>query len=411
MSLEHELNKYRNIKYETRTACSVCGHTDTTPVLELPALPLTEVFINQPGLNGLGETDQSLHCCSKCGHAQLQHVLDQSLLYANKSGYEFRSSQSYTGRKTAEFFKQFLLSLNFKSTYDCILEVGCNDAYLLKELKPLAHQLIGVDPILHGHEHQINDDKVTVYGEFFESCMINESPDLVICKDVIEHVTDPKALIQELVQVANKNSLFLIQVPIWDKLIENYNFDHVFHQHLNYFSLASFNTLLESLGCTLINWTVNEEHWNSAIFAFTNQPTANKVTHQPISLASVSKSLHVFTSQMQACEVALETAATKFPVYGYGAALMLPVIRYHFPNNLSAITQVFDDNLNRNGQYYLNSAMPIVATECIANIQEAAVMLTAFSSRLNAKRMLARLSNELKPKQIYYPFNLLNGAL
>lgn len=410
MSSKHELNKYRNIKYETRTACSVCGHTNTTPVLELPALPLTEVFINQPGIPGLGETDQSLHYCSKCGHAQLQHVLDQSLLYADKTGYEFRSSESYTGRKTAEFFKDFLLSLDFKSTYDCVLEVGCNDAYLLKKLKPHAHKLIGIDPILSSHEHQINDDKITVYGEFFESGMVNDSPDLVICKDVIEHVTDPRALIKELVQVATKDSLFLIQVPIWDKLLENYNFDHVFHQHLNYFSLSSFNSLLESLDCTLINWTVNEEHWNSAIFAFTNRPTVKQIEYQPTSLTTISNSLRVFKGQMQTCEIALEAAASQFPVYGYGAALMLPVIKYHFPNKLSAISKVFDDNPNRNGQYYLNSAMPIVSTECLANIQDAAVMLTAFSSRLNAKRMLNRLNNELKPKQIYYPFNLLNGA-
>ncbi|KID57719.1 hypothetical protein JF50_11180 [Pseudoalteromonas luteoviolacea] len=411
MSYEHDLKKYRNINYDTRQSCSVCGFKNTVPVLELPALPLTEVFINQPGIPSLGETDQSLHCCPKCGHAQLQNVLDQSLLYSSKTGYEFRSSQSYTGRKTAEFFKQFLTSLNFKEHYNCALEVGCNDAYLLKELKPIAKELIGIDPILKGHEADINDEQVTVYGEFFESCNVSQSPDLVICKDVIEHVTDPKALIQELVSVAKSNALFLIQVPIWDKLVENYNFDHVFHQHLNYFSLASFTTLLESLGCSLIDWTVNEQHWNSAIFAFTNQTTSTTGQVQTVDIESVSASIKVFQHQMQACELALETAARQFPVYGYGAALMLPVIKYHFPNQLSVISQIFDDNPNRNGQYYLNSTTPIVSTECAEGLHDAAVMLTAFSSRLNAKRMLARLSNEIQPKQIYYPFSLLSGTI
>lgn len=411
MSLKHERAKYKDISFETRVACSVCASTSTVSILELPNLPLTEIFISQPGSPTLGETDQALHYCRHCGHAQLQNILDQSLLYSNKSGYEFRTSQSYTGRKTTEFFLNFFSSLKFKDHFECALEIGCNDGFLLKKLKPFANSLIGIDPILKDNEQHINDEKITVFGDFFENCDIVEKPDLIICKDVIEHVTDPKSLLAELINKASDNALFMIQVPILDKIIENYNFDHIFHQHLNYFSVSSFAFLLESLGCSLIDYTVNEDHWNSAIFAFTNKKNSNTLKVKKISLNEIEQSLLVFKSQFNACELALEAAASRLPVYGYGAALMLPVIKYHFPNKLASISKIFDDNPSRDGQFYLNSTTPIVATNQVIDITNSAVMLTAFSSRLNAKRMLNRLSTELNPIHIYYPFNLLNGAI
>lgn len=407
-----DLEKYKNIRNTKREACAVCGNRNTTPLIELPQLPLTEVFTVQPGSPAFGLSDQSFHFCRHCGHGQLESIVDQNLLYRHKSGYEFRTSQSYTGQKTTEFFLSFLNKVSYKKTFKCALEVGCNDGHLLKQIKPIAEECVGVDPILKGQEQALEKDGIKAIGSFFEECSLSINPDLVICKDVIEHVTDPRQLISELVKKSSDDALFLIQVPMLDNLVANLNFDQIFHQHLNYFSLSSFNALIESLGCCLIGYTVNEMHWNSAIFAFSKKSVSKQIEPKnSLSPEHISAHYQVFQSQMAACELALENSARTAPVLGYGAALMLPVIKYHFPNQLSVVEAIFDDNKARHGQYYLNASTPIIATDTIEDFSNFNVLLTAFSSRLNAQRMLKKLAGDLKPRQVYYPFHLVDGVI
>lgn len=411
MPLEHDLSIYESINFTSRYSCTICGSANIEILLDLPRLPITETYTTHVGKPSLGRVDQQLHSCKRCGHVQLKNILDQELLYSSKGGYEFRSSQSYTGRETAAFFKSFLSKLGFKQQYQCILEVGCNDAYLLKELKPLANHLIGVDPILNGHEDSINDEKITVYGDFFENVALKEQPDLIICKDVIEHVTDPLKILQELVNKASKNALFLVQIPLWDKIVENFNFDQIFHQHLNYFSVDSFREMLSQINCHLVDWTVNESHWNSAIFAFTNATKKECFEKSTPSCSMVHSHFQIYQSQLTSCEQLLESYSNRTEIYGYGAALMFPVIQYHFPNQLECVKLIFDDNPQRDGQYYINSTIPIKSTKNVIDINESTVFLSAFSSRLNSRRMLQRLSHELKAKNIVYPYNLLNGVI
>ena len=71
-----DLNKFKNIKFDRRTKCTVCSEPFDKPLFELPDLPMTEIYVRGKVKKGLGLIDQSFHLCPKCGHRQIPNVLN-----------------------------------------------------------------------------------------------------------------------------------------------------------------------------------------------------------------------------------------------------------------------------------------------------------------------------------------------
>jgi hypothetical protein len=264
-----DYSAFKNMAYEKRTKCCICRQPHIEPVINLPDFPVTEVYVDNKIEDNVGVLDQFVHLCPNCSHTQLENIISSDLLYGDTDNYAFRTSQSMSGQKTSEFFKNFFLKNKRKEVYDSIVDVGCNDLYLLHLLSEYGKTLTGIDPILRDAEIVKNSDNITVVGDFYENTALDENPDMILCKDMLEHVEDPRVVLETMVSKSTADADFFVQVPIMDTIVEESRFDLVFHQHRNYFSIASFNYLINELGCSLVDYTVNYDHWGAAIFYFT----------------------------------------------------------------------------------------------------------------------------------------------
>ena len=92
-----DIDKYRNVSYETRTNCMICGHPSLPSVINLPKLPMTEIYVSEKVNENIGIADQGLDFCTNCGHAQLRNVIDVELQYGETFSYFFRTGESATG--------------------------------------------------------------------------------------------------------------------------------------------------------------------------------------------------------------------------------------------------------------------------------------------------------------------------
>ena len=87
------------------------------------------------------------------------------------------------------------------------------------------------------------------------------------------------------------------------------------------------------------------------------------------------------------------------PVYGYGAAQMLPVLAWHLGTDFEWMASVLDDDKGKHGMRYAN--LPI-SVECPENDEiwrDASILITAVD---HATALIKRLS-EARPKQIVVP--------
>ena len=89
--------------------------------------------------------DQALNKCQECGHAQLKTAIDPQKVY--DTTYTHRSSGSPISSAGNDFLFEYATK-KFNIDKDTkLLEIGCNDGYLLKKLSQKTSQAYGIDPI------------------------------------------------------------------------------------------------------------------------------------------------------------------------------------------------------------------------------------------------------------------------
>lgn len=400
-----DLNKYRKIKFDRRADCKICGQPLDDPLIVLPYFPMTEIYVNYKVKEKLGFVDQSFHLCGKCGHGQIANVIDVELQYGDQEQFYFRSSESATGRESADFFIEFLNSIVKDRHFRNIVEVGCNDMYILNALRTRADKLIGIDPILKNKENEYSKGNIIAIGDFLENVNLKGGMDVVICKDTLEHVSEPKRFVKKIVDNAQEETIFFFQFPLLEPLLSGCRFDQVFHQHINYFSLRSIIYMLEDIDCELLDYKINIHHWGMILLAFKKSKNKSKYSNKftKITKSQVLKSYVVFKDNMRLTNDRLNLLKDE-KIYGYGAALMLPALSYYLGNDFSSFECIIDDDKNKEGVYYINLPVSIRTMEKISDIQDSIVMITAISAIQNVRRILKKLS-DLNPKQIIVPMS------
>jgi SAM-dependent methyltransferase len=387
-----------------RSQCNVCGG-NLAAAIELPGLPLTDTYCREPQQNRFPGLDQRLLFCESCGHAQLETQIAPETLYG--TDYGFRTSASATARKGTEFFLAALEQAAPGRTFRCVLDLGCNDLYLLGRLQGVADTRIGIDPVWKGREAECADPAIRVFGSGIEELNLEElpeRPDLVVCRHTLEHIGDPASVLRTLLDLAAPDALFLFEVPGFDGLVAKSRFDQVFHQHLQYFSLGSFTALLERVGAQYLLHRENYHDWGALAVAFTRQggtPAASPATPRH-TLADIRKRYRLFRDQMHATRAVLE-GLLPGKLYGYGAAQMLPVLAYHLGSDLGFLTAVLDDDPLKEGIGYWNLPVRVMPSSWAQDLSDCSVLITAPD---NVQPIMTKLL-ALRPRHIIYPFHTI----
>ncbi|MBL7131599.1 MAG: methyltransferase domain-containing protein [Candidatus Omnitrophica bacterium] len=391
-----------------REECALCRGRQFEIAIELPNLPLTGIYSKEPMKDVVTGIDQQLLICTECGHAQLGKEVPAGVLYGGD--YSFRTSTSATAQQGTSFFLSMLEEIAPAKRFKCILDVGCNDLYLLKQLEDRAETRVGIDPLWALEKDRIDGKDIILIGAGIEDVDLDSalevSPDLVICRHTLEHIAEPQVVLQKLINAAAREALFLFEVPGFEPLLHKLRFDQVFHQHLQYFTLASFKRLLEEVGGVFISHRENYHDWGSLLVAFgkrkKDQKKDSKIFSPLFDVAEIQKRYIIFKQQMSTTHDVLKSFKGTV-IYGYGAAQMLPILAYHLGNDLSLLTAVLDDDINKDNLYYWNLPLIIRHTSKMTDLESASVFITAID---NVRTILDKLMTR-RPRHIIYPFQII----
>ena len=400
---------FKNIPVKQRASCAVCGKKLSSPLIDLPEFPITEILTPSRPKAPTGFVNQEFHYC-RCGHGQLSNIVSPEILYTQ--AYSYRTSASRAGSSGINVFKDFIDRIIRDRTFETIVEIGCNDLTLLKALKNKGRQLVGIDPILKLLIGEVEDSRFKLIPELFEKVSREayslSGPALYLSSHNLEHIENPREMLHKLLSEAHEKSLFIFQFPCLDILTEEGRFDQIFHHHLQYFSFASFRTLVEESGGILIDFDWNRPYWGSLLVAFQKAPLKKS---SPVKMSKpvpgipkpdfVRDQYCLFRESMAALgrTIAVLKNEKKFC---YGAVLTLPTIAYHLQNNLSDFEGIVDDDPSKEGMFYLNLSVPIQNAAKV-DMKEANVMITALN---NARQILPRLILK-EPKRIFLPMGHL----
>ncbi len=361
-----------------RTNCAIC-HADIVPVLNMPKFPLTGIYVDKPTQANL--YDQTLMFCPRCGHGQLQDILDPKEIY--NGTYSHRSSDSAISRNGNANFANWITKVTKGKKFNSALDVGCSDGYLMKLLNTT--EVRGID--------------AAVDGVFIESAELG-NPDLVVSSHTFEHIEEPKEQLKRMVEAATEDAWFFITVPCLDTMIINSRWDQVFHQHLHYYSLSSMVRLIGAAGCHVVDHAYDYNYWGGTLMVAFQKGTDSFRVGKPTT-EEIRESTKTFFYQLSCFEVVINKLKNdREQVVGFGAAQMLPTLDYYvkFSDKLDC---VYDDNESRVGKTWPGDSPMILKTP--EDLSQYNVVITAPDS---AREIIKRCV-DLKAKRILVPFQVI----
>jgi hypothetical protein len=364
------------------TNCGIANNcSNFRSIMKLPNLPLTEAFGEfDASFKGF---DQELLISMDSGHVQLKYQVDPEILY-DVNNYAFRSEGSLKSDRELRVLLKFLEDTLEYPDIRNILEIGANDLKLSKLLKKRTNSVTAVDPLLI-NDHGKVIDGIQVFGLPIEK-VVKETkfikPDLVIARHTLEHISNPKNMIESLLELVSKDCIFVFEVPSLMHIVESLRFDAIFHQHYNYFDLDSVKKLIAEIGGELINFTYNNQGSNGGSLIFAFRKSKIKVNNETFDHENKFNLLRarfaMYQEQMNLTKKILDELPP--PVYGFGAGIMLAKLDYHLGGRLQNLECILDDDPKKDDMGYKNVNVLVKSTQSFIPLEQSSFVITSLES-------------------------------
>jgi SAM-dependent methyltransferase len=165
-----------------------------------------------------------------------------------------------------------------------VIEVASNDGYLLKNYQAAGIPVLGIEPAVNVARVAQDKNGIPTLCKFFgrdlaaqlEGC--GQQADVVHVHNVLAHVADLNGFVAGLGIVLKDSGVGIIEVPYVKDLIDNVEFDTIYHEHLCYFSLTSLSKLFARHRLTLLDVERIPMHGGSLrLFAGKNGNSSKRV--------------------------------------------------------------------------------------------------------------------------------------
>jgi 2-polyprenyl-3-methyl-5-hydroxy-6-metoxy-1,4-benzoquinol methylase len=239
-----------------RAACRFCGELLQISFVDLGMSPFCQTHIESHQLNHM-EPFYPLHAwvCGKCFLVQLEEYVAPSNIF---SEYAYFSSFSDSWIEHARRYTQLMRERFAISGSSLVMEIASNDGYLLQHFVAAGVPVLGIEPAanvakvaqgrgirtevcFHGRN---NADKIVAkYGQ----------ADLVLGNNVLAHVPDLNDFVAGMKRLLKPQGVITMEFPHLLRLMEQNQFDTIYHEHFSYFSFLTVSQVFAAHGLTLFD--------------------------------------------------------------------------------------------------------------------------------------------------------------
>lgn len=236
--------------------CRSCGSRDVETVLSLGRTPLANALLTLEQLKEPEETfPLDLVFCPRCTLVQITETVPPEKLFRN---YFYLSSFSDTTLKSARECAAQLIHRMRLGPQSKVVEVASNDGYLLKNYVEKGIPVLGVEPAQNIAKVAVEKGVRTVC-EFFGQDLARklasqgDSADVIHANNVVAHVADLHGVVGGMATLLKPDGVAVIENHYVKDMIDQVQFDAIYHEHLCYYSATSFERLFKSHGLTLVD--------------------------------------------------------------------------------------------------------------------------------------------------------------
>ena len=237
--------------------CRHCENPLTHTFLDLGFAPPSNAYLAEEQLS-LPEKYYPLKImiCEECWLAQTEDYAQADELFNADYAY-FSSTSSSWLHHAMTYCEKMTEKLNL-SNESHVIEVASNDGYLLKNFVEAGIPCLGIEPTASTAE-AAEKLGIPVLREFFGKQLAkkltteNRKADLIIGNNVYAHVPDINDFTAGLKEALKKEGTITLEFPHLMRLIENNQFDTVYHEHFSYLSLHAVSRIFTKSGLRIFD--------------------------------------------------------------------------------------------------------------------------------------------------------------
>lgn len=240
--------------------CRYCSTTLRHKFLDLGFAPPSNAYLTRVELSR-PETYYPLRVmvCHECWLVQTEDFTKAHELFSAEYAYFSSTSSSWLAHAKdycEQMINRFGLGMHSK-----VVEVASNDGYLLRNFVTSGIPCLGIEPTASTAE-VAEAQGITVLREFFGEALAIElarkghSADLIAGNNVYAHVPDINDFTRGLRALLKPEGVVTLEFPHLLRLMEQAQFDTIYHEHFSYLSLSAVVRIFESAGLRL--WHLDE---------------------------------------------------------------------------------------------------------------------------------------------------------
>lgn len=243
--------------------CRLCGSTDLTTFVDLGASPPCELFLTEDALRA-PEPTYPLHArvCDRCLLVQVPSLIDPDETFTE---YAYFSSFSSSW---VEHARRYVDAVVERVQPAFVIEVASNDGYLLQHVVADGIRALGIEPSANVGDAARAKGVPTV-TEFLDpttaSAVVAEHgvADVVIANNVFAHIPDVIGFGTGLRRLVSDTGWVVIEVQHLLTLVEHCQFDTIYHEHFQYYTVATARDALARVGLSVVDVDLMPTHGGS----------------------------------------------------------------------------------------------------------------------------------------------------
>jgi SAM-dependent methyltransferase len=378
--------------------CRFCGAPLSVTFADLGSSPLANSYLTREQLAGR-EPSYPLHAyvCSSCRLVQVPEFESAAHIF---SEYAYFSSYSESWLEHARRFAEDAARRFALGPRSLVVEVASNDGYLLQYFQRAGVPVLGIEPagnVAAAAQAKGIETRVRFMSRALGEELAREGKqaDLLVGNNVFAHVPDLHDFAAGLARTLKPAGTLSLEFPHLLRLIEESQFDTIYHEHFSYFSLATAGKVLARHGLEVFDVEELPTHGGSLrVYACHAPLAAARATANPARVLEAEKrggldrleTYQAFARQVEATRASLLEFLGKAKregkqVVGYGAPAKGNTLLNYCGVGSDLIAYTVDRSPHKQGLYLPGTHIPIHAPERIAQTRPDYVLILPWNLR------------------------------
>ncbi|MBN2373534.1 methyltransferase domain-containing protein [bacterium] len=239
---------------KSKMRCRFCDTPLKHLFVSLGSSPLSNSYLTKEQLHKMEPFyPLDVYVCENCFLVQLQEFENPETIFTD---YAYFSSYSDTWLKHAKDYVDRMTGLFGLGKHSYVTEIASNDGYLLQYFVEKGIPVLGIEParnVAEVAEKKGIPTETAFWGRETAARLASKGKyaDLLLGNNVLAHVPDLNGFVSGLKIILKPQGVITMEFPHLMRLVEETQFDTIYHEHFSYFSLITADKVFASHGLTI----------------------------------------------------------------------------------------------------------------------------------------------------------------